>query len=168
MVAAGLLAIRATAIIVGLIDARGRAYADRRGWVAHYDHLERLLPTLSACVEYALWIGMAALILFQLSPVQGLAAWGPKPVEAIRIFFVGRARAEIGHLEIDRRMTPPEGLDEFSLRRRATMTPLVHSVFTYGAYFALAVLILAALGFNPMPFLAGAGILGLVVGFGAQ
>src|SRR5262249_58382920 len=62
IVAAGLLAIRATAIIVGLIDARGRAYADRRGWVAHYDHLERLLPTLSACVEYALWIGMAARI----------------------------------------------------------------------------------------------------------
>jgi small conductance mechanosensitive channel len=30
------------------------------------------------------------------------------------------------------------------------------------------VLILAALGFNPLPFLAGAGILGLVVGFGAQ
>jgi small conductance mechanosensitive channel len=30
------------------------------------------------------------------------------------------------------------------------------------------VLILASLGFNPLPFLAGAGILGLVVGFGAQ
>src|SRR4029453_1758444 len=31
-----------------------------------------------------------------------------------------------------------------------------------------AVAILASLGFNPMPFLAGAGILGLVIGFGAQ
>ena len=38
----------------------------------------------------------------------------------------------------------------------------------YAAYFATAVLILSAMGFNPMPFLAGAGILGLVVGFGAQ
>jgi len=35
-------------------------------------------------------------------------------------------------------------------------------------HFVTAVLILAALGLNPMPFLAGAGILGLVVGFGAQ
>jgi moderate conductance mechanosensitive channel len=35
-------------------------------------------------------------------------------------------------------------------------------------YFGTAVLILASLGFNPLPFMAGAGILGLVVGFGAQ
>ncbi|HMF93216.1 MAG TPA: mechanosensitive ion channel family protein [Vicinamibacterales bacterium] len=166
--AAGLLAIRATAMVVALADVRGRTYADRRGWVAHYDHLGRLLPTLSACVEYALWIGMVALVLFQLSPVQGLAAWGPRLVEAIAIFFVGRVLIEVAHLEIDRRMTAPQGLDELALRRRATMTPLVHSVFTYAAYFGLAVLMLASLGFNPMPFLAGAGILGLVVGFGAQ
>jgi small-conductance mechanosensitive channel len=39
---------------------------------------------------------------------------------------------------------------------------------SYAVYFGTAVLILASLGFNPLPFLAGAGILGLVVGFGAQ
>jgi small-conductance mechanosensitive channel len=48
------------------------------------------------------------------------------------------------------------------------MVPLVRSTFMYATYFATAVLILSAMGFNPMPFLAGAGILGLVVGFGAQ
>lgn len=168
IVAAGLLAIRATAIVVPVADARGRTYADRRGWAAHYQHLDRLLPTLSACLEYSLWIGMAALTLFQLSPMQRLAAWGPRLVEGIAIFFVGRVFIEVGHLEIERRMTAPEGIDEFTLRRRATMTPLVHSVFTYAAYFGIGVLVLASLGFNPMPFLAGAGILGLVVGFGAQ
>ena len=44
----------------------------------------------------------------------------------------------------------------------------MRSGFIYAVYFGTAVLILAALGFNPMPFLAGAGILGLVIGFGAQ
>ena len=38
----------------------------------------------------------------------------------------------------------------------------------YAAYFATTVLILGTLGFNPLPFLAGAGLLGLVIGFGAQ
>lgn len=48
------------------------------------------------------------------------------------------------------------------------MVSLLRSVFSYGTCFAVAVLVLAAIGFNPMPFLAGAGILGLVIGFGAQ
>ena len=44
----------------------------------------------------------------------------------------------------------------------------MRSALGYVVYFGTAVLILGALGFNPMPFLAGAGILGLVIGFGAQ
>jgi moderate conductance mechanosensitive channel len=48
------------------------------------------------------------------------------------------------------------------------MVPLVRTAFTYATYFATAVLMLSVLGFHVMPFLAGAGILGLVIGFGAQ
>ena len=65
-------------------------------------------------------------------------------------------------------MLPREGLAETDRRRRATMIPLVRSVFTYAVYFGTAVLVLGSLGFNPMPFLAGAGLAGLVIGFGAQ
>src|SRR6185312_13706469 len=95
-------------------------------------------------------------------------AWGPRLIEGIGLFFLGRAVIELGHLEIARRMLPDEGLDEMARRRRATMAPIVRSAFSYAVYFATAVAILASLGFNPMPFLAGAGILGLVIGFGAQ
>jgi small conductance mechanosensitive channel len=65
-------------------------------------------------------------------------------------------------------MLSREGLDEMARRRRETMTPVIRSTYAYAVYFGTAVLIVATLGFNPMPFLAGAGILGLVVGFGAQ
>jgi small-conductance mechanosensitive channel len=166
--AVGLLLIRSTALIVDVVDRWSRQYADRRGWVQQHDHLRRLLPTFSACVEYALWIGMATLVFAQLRPVRNLAVWGPRLDGTIAIFFLGRVFIEIGHLEIERRMLLPEGLDEMAHRRRATMMPLIGSVFTYVSYFCTAVLILASLGFNPMPFLAGAGILGLVIGFGAQ
>ena len=44
---------------------------------------------------------------------------------------------------------------------------LVRSTLGYVVYFGTAVLNPGALGFNPMPFLAGAGILGLVIGFRA-
>src|SRR5262249_39265989 len=132
------------------------------------DHVRPLVPTFRTCVEYALWAGLASLALLQLGPMGRIAAWGPKLIQAIGIFFLARMAIELGRFEIGRRLLPAEGLDDMARRRRSTMAPLVRSAFTYAVYFGSAVLILATLGFNPMPFLAGAGILGLVVGFGAQ
>jgi small conductance mechanosensitive channel len=166
--AVGIALVRAAGIVVDVLDGWGRQYMQARGWAGHYGVLRRLVPTLRACIEYALWITVAAVVIAQLGPVSNLATWGPRIVQAIGIFFVGRVVVEMGHVEIGRRVLPAEGLDEMEHRRRATMVPLVRSIFTYAVYFATAALMLSALGFNPMPFLAGAGILGLVVGFGAQ
>jgi len=166
--AIGFILIRSTAVIVSTLDRLGHRYARRRDWEQQYDRLRSLLPTLRACLEYALWIAVASLVVIQMPSTQGLAAWGPRLIESIAIFFAGRALIELGHLEIEHRMLPREGLDESEHRRRATMVPLVRSLFTYGVYFGTAALMLGALGFNPMPFLAGAGLLGVVVGFGAQ
>jgi small conductance mechanosensitive channel len=166
--AVGVLLVRSTSIGIDVFEGWIRRYAASRGFLHYYDHLRRLVPVFRASVEYALWIAMAALVIVQLAPIQKLAVWGPRRVQAIGLFFLGRVVVEIGYLEIEHRMLPGEGLDEMERRRRATMVPLIRSIFTYGVYFATAALVLGSLGFNPMPFLAGAGILGLVVGFGAQ
>jgi small conductance mechanosensitive channel len=168
VLALGLVVIRSTAVIVDTLDGLGHRYAKRREFVRHYEHLRALLPTLRTCVEYALWVAIGSLVLVQLTRTQQLAAWGPRLIQAIAIFFAGRVVIELGRLEIVHRMLPREGLEESDRRRRATMVPLVRTAFTYAVYFGTAVLVLGSLGFNPMPFLAGAGLLGLVVGFGAQ
>ena len=168
VIAVGLLVIRSSVVIVDTLDGFSHRYAQNRGWLRYYDHLRPLVPTFRACLEYALWVALAALALLQLGPAGRLAVWGPKLIQAIGIFFLSRVVIELGRFEIGRRLLPAEGLDEMTRRRRSTMAPVVRSGFTYGVYFGTAVLILASLGFNPLPFLAGAGILGLVVGFGAQ
>lgn len=168
VVAIGLIAVGSTAVIVDTLEGISRRYAERRNGLRHYEHLRALVPTLRTCLDYALWIAIASLVLVQVPSMQSLAAWGPRLIEAIAIFFAGRVVIELGQLEIGHRMLPREGLDDSERRRRATMVPLVRSAFTYAVYFATAVLILSMLGFNPMPFLAGAGLLGLVIGFGAQ
>jgi moderate conductance mechanosensitive channel len=168
VLAIGLIVIRSTAVIVEALDTLGLRYAERREWRKYYDHLRALLPTFRACLEYALWVGVGSLVLAQLAPMQELAAWGPRVIQGIAIFFAGRVLIELGRLEIEHRMLPAEGLEETERRRRATMIPLVRSAFGYAVYFGTAILILGLLGFNPMPFLAGAGLLGLVIGFGAQ
>jgi moderate conductance mechanosensitive channel len=168
VVAFGIPVILSTDLIVVAIARLIRSYAHAQGWSRYYDQLHSLLPTLRVCLEYALWIGLLSLALTQITWLHRLAAWGPVLIEGIAIFFAGQILIQLGYLEIGHRMLPHDGLDENDRRRRATMVPLVRSAFTYAAYFGTAVLILSAMGFNPMPFLAGAGILGLVVGFGAQ
>lgn len=168
VIAVGLLLIRSTSLTVDALDGFSQRRTEGRPWQRHYDHLRRLVPTLRACVEYVLWIGVAALAINQFGYPEAVSLWAPRLIEAIGLFFFGRVLIELGHMEIVRRMLPEQGLDEMTRRRRSTIAPIVRSTFTYAVYFATVVLILASLGFNPMPFLAGAGILGLVVGFGAQ
>jgi small conductance mechanosensitive channel len=168
VIAIGLLVIRCTSVSVDTLSGLGESAARRRGWLHYYDRLRPLLPTFRTCLEYSLWVGMVSLALGQIEAARSLAAWGPKLIQGIGIFFAGRIVIELGSLEIGHRMLPPTGLDETDRRRRQTMVPLVRSAFVYAIYFGTAVLILSAFGFNPMPFLAGAGILGLVIGFGAQ
>jgi small conductance mechanosensitive channel len=168
VVSIGLLLIRSSAVIVDTLDAFGQRYVRGREWQRYYDHLRALVPTFRACLEYALWVAIASIALAQFAGINSVVGWAPKLIEGIALFFLGRVVIELGLLEIGRRMLPDEGLDDMSRRRRATMAPIVRSTYIYAVYFGTAVLILASLGFNPMPFLAGAGILGLVVGFGAQ
>src|SRR6266852_6860846 len=49
-----------------------------------------------------------------------------------------------------------------------TLVPLVHSVCQYVLYFGSAIVMLGTLGIQTAPILAGAGIVGLAVGLGAQ
>jgi small conductance mechanosensitive channel len=53
-------------------------------------------------------------------------------------------------------------------RRARTLVTLVHSVVGYGILFVALVLVLRALGVDYTAILAGAGVVGLAVGFGAQ
>jgi moderate conductance mechanosensitive channel len=49
-----------------------------------------------------------------------------------------------------------------------TIAPLLKSVLKYCTIFIAAVLVLRVLGVDPTPIIAGAGVVGLAVGFGAQ
>lgn len=55
-----------------------------------------------------------------------------------------------------------------SERRQKTITKLLHSVLNYVVYFSAIIAILSALNIQVMGLLAGAGIAGLAIGFGAQ
>lgn len=57
---------------------------------------------------------------------------------------------------------------KLSEKRATTLTSLIGSVIKYVVWFVAIIMIIKELGFDPVPILAGAGVIGLAVGFGAQ
>jgi small conductance mechanosensitive channel len=154
-------------MVVATIHSLCANYAEDKTWHDYYQALEPLVPLLRKSLEYIIWIATATLVIAQLNPIAEFAKYGPRVIESIAIFFIARVFIDAGHLVIDNSQQQ-EDLDEMAQRRRATILPLFKTIFRYLTYFITLVLILSALGIDVMPFLAGAGILGVVIGFGAQ
>ena len=122
LVSFGFMVIRCSAVTVDTLDGMTQRAAQKRNWMHYYQRLQPLLSTFRTCLEYGLWIGIASLVVLQIGRFSHLAVWGPRLIEALVIFFLGRVFLELGSLEIEHRMLPREGLAEVDRRRRATMT----------------------------------------------
>lgn len=85
----------------------------------------------------------------------------------IGIWVVAMLVVEISAVVIHHVTLRAEDPDEIPERRR-TVVPLLTSLLRYALYFVAAVMSLNTVGVDTTAILAGAGIIGLAVGFGAQ
>lgn len=88
-----------------------------------------------------------------------------KAVYCVLIFLAGKLLIKIGIKIIDRIMNRENGKDN---KRRNTLMLLLESVLRYTVYFFVIVTCLSIFGVPVASLIAGAGILGLALGFGAQ
>lgn len=77
--------------------------------------------------------------------------------------FMGRLRQQLS-----RRYSAEDGAATESYKRAETITDLLRQWMVFIVYLIVFLVILGQLGINIGPILAGAGIVGLAVGFGAQ
>jgi moderate conductance mechanosensitive channel len=75
---------------------------------------------------------------------------------------------EVARVLIARLLLAAPGATDDTQRRRVTFVGLIQSIVKYIIYFIVSMMILEDLGIDPTPILAGAGIVGLTVGLGAQ
>nr|WP_034681325.1 mechanosensitive ion channel family protein [Caldalkalibacillus mannanilyticus] len=94
---------------------------------------------------------------------------GVVSVKIIAIYIVARVIVSVTRKAVEKvfqeRMTGPVSLTE---KRSKTLTSLVNNIIKNVVYFIAILLILGELNFQLAPLLAGAGVLGLAIGFGAQ
>ncbi len=168
IVALGALLAKAVTVVVESLDALSGKYTDAGSPLRHYDRLRVLVPLLTRSLEAVIYVGAASLVALQVEAIADLAEWGPRLIQVIGVFFAARVLVELSELVSGRILQGRSDLDEGTRKRRETLLPVVKSAFRYTIYLVSVVLALSALELNPTPLLAGAGILGLVVGLGAQ
>ena len=156
---------------VRILDQKAADLGDRhlgRGRLRRYwERVRRLFPFGQRCFEAAVYVYAASLAVGELAFIASVADYGPRGVLCIGIFFGCRVVIELIQVLLheafglydDKRADDQKG---------RTLVPLLHSVCRYVLYFGAAVVALGVLGVDTRPILAGAGLLGLAVGLGAQ
>src|SRR5262249_42715060 len=94
-------------------------------------------------------------------------ALGPRIVQCIGIFFATRVLIELFTVLLNQAFGMYQE-DRPVDQKGQTLVPLLQSISQYVLYFGAGVTILGTLGVQTGPILAGAGILGLAGGLGAQ
>jgi moderate conductance mechanosensitive channel len=168
IIAGGLLIFRVVAVVVDSLDVLSMNYSSSERVLRYYTNLRHLVPFLKRCLEYIVYVTMASLVIQQVSLIAGFAIYGSKAIQIIGIVFSSRILISITHLLIEEVLLKSKGLTESERQQRMTLAPLLTSSLKYFIYFGTAIATLYTIEIDPTPFLAGAGILGLAVGLGAQ
>ena len=168
IIAIGLLIFKVVAVIIDSLDALSVKYSSPENLWRFYARLRHLIPFLKRCLEYVIYIVMATLVVQQVEFVANLANWGPVGLKLIAIFLLSRVLISVIYLVVEELLLKSQNLTETQLQRRRTITPLLKSTSKYFIYFGAGVATLNTIGIDPTPILAGAGIIGLAVGLGAQ
>lgn len=168
IVAVGLLILKAVAAIVDTLDALTLRYSSPDNLLRFYDRLRHLVPFLKRCLEFVIYVCIATLVTKQIELIANLSDFGLRIIKIVTMIFMSQVLYEVIHLLVEEVIFKDDNVTETQRSRRLTLIPLFRSFLQYLIYFTLAILILYTLDINPTPILAGAGILGIAVGLGAQ
>ncbi len=130
--------------------------------------LQRLLPVIQRSIEAIVYVSVATLLIRRFEALEPFAPYGPMAIRIISMFLAASVVVEVVRVLVARLLLAEASAAEDTQRRRLTFVGLIQSFVGYTIYFVVAMMVLEDMGINPGPILAGAGILGLTVGLGAQ
>ena len=133
----------------------------------YWERVTRLFPFGERCFELAVYVSTASACVHVLKVIAPLETLGPRVVLCIGILFGTRVIIELLQVLLNEAFSIYEE-DQPANQKGQTLVPLLHSVCQYAFYFGAGVMILTVLEIPTSPILAGAGILGLAGGLGAE
>ena len=164
----GLLFWRGLDAIIESLDALSKKYASTHSLIRYYEGLSGLIPIFRRSIEYIIYVSVASMAVHQIEFIRNLADWGPRLIKIIGIAFLARVVIEVMRLVVEEFLITRPKLSPQQKKARVTLTPLAIHFLMILIWFGAGVLMLREVGIDPFPILAGAGIVGLAVGLGAQ
>jgi moderate conductance mechanosensitive channel len=166
-VARALVAVTGVGVDIGVHLVS--AFGDRRAAGRYLDRLAHLGVITKGTLEYVCIVGTATFVVHRLQPETWLAQTGVIAIRLIALVYVGRVVIEVCGLALrEVLLADSSRRSEAERQQRLTLVPVGTSVIRYAVYFCVAVMGLQETGVDTSPILAGAGLLGLAVGLGAQ
>ena len=133
----------------------------------YWERVVRLFPLGERCFEAAVWVFAASRCAEALNFIPLVAHFGNNIVQCIGIFFGMRVAIEVLHVFINEAFGMYKD-DRTEDQKGQTLVPLLESLSQYVLYFGGVLMMLRVFEVDTTPILAGAGVIGLAVGLGAQ
>ena len=172
-IVAGVLLARALVTVadigVDIVVQLVRTLEGRRPARRDLGRLEYLASITKRTLEYVCFVGAGTFVVHHLRPDTWLTQIGVVALRLIALIYIGRVIIEvIGLVLREALLADQDRRKEAERQQRMTLVPVATSILRYAVYFCMAVMSLQELGVDTSPILAGAGLLGLAVGLGAQ
>jgi small conductance mechanosensitive channel len=154
-------------ILTQYVASAGNRHFGNGPALRYWERMLRLLPFGQRCFDAAIYVWGASLFVDVMHFLPDIAKYGPKVVSCIGIFFMTRVLIELVQVLLGEAFGlygDPDQIDQ----KAQTLVPLLASLIQYVLYFGSALLMMQKLAIDTTPFLAGASIIGLAVGLGAQ
>jgi small-conductance mechanosensitive channel len=134
----------------------------------YYAALRRLLPVIQRSIDAIVYVSVATLLVHRFEALEPFSPYGPLLIRVISMFLAASVVVEVARVLVAKLLLAAPSATDDTQRRRATFVGLLQTIVKYIVYFCVGLMVLTNLGIDPTPILAGAGILGLTVGLGAQ
>ena len=164
----GRLIIKVLSVLIDTLDALSLRYSNSENVLRHYERFRHLVPALKKAIEYMLYVAIATLVIQDIDSIAWITGYADEIIGIIGLYFICGVFIEITNIILEDLVLKTEHLTDLQRQRRLTIIPLFKSILKYITYFTGGIIVLNLVGINPSPILAGAGIVGLAVGFGAQ
>ena len=166
----GTLILRSVSIVIDSLDHLSIRFSQSNHIVQIYQQFRHLLGFLRKCLETAIAILFTTFAIKQIEVIADLATFGEKLVKVVAIVGISRVLVEISKIMITKLIFIDGNQDDNTqeYKMKSTFVPLIQSIVKYLIFFFSGIFILYALGINPLPILAAAGILGVGISLGAQ
>jgi small-conductance mechanosensitive channel len=133
----------------------------------YWERLSRLLPFGERCFEAAVYVSAAAHCIDAFYFIEPVKDFGHIIVHCIGVFFLTQVLIELMNVTLNEAFGVYRH-DRQSDQIARTLVPLLSRIGQYALYLGAGLLVLEMLGMPMTPFLAGASIVGLALGLGAQ